>query len=1024
MGCQEMVDSDVWWHVRAGQWIWQHRAVPSIDPFSFPSADRPWIDLHWLFQLMLAGAHAAGDDRGMVVLAASLCAVVAALGVTARDRRWPGWVVAACWLPALALVSARSAPRPELISMLAMAAYLAVLQRADERPAMLWILPVVQVVWVNAQGLFVLGPIILGLYLVDRIVRRGSLPIDRSAAARLVAIGAVVPLACLVNPYGWRGALLPLELFPKITALGGLYKSYIIELMDLRRFVARQGTSIAAANLYNQVECFLLWLLPLSWIVPSAWRAARRRLPAEFGAAAFVLAAGLVLVGALGLPGQGTPGRLIAAGRLAPIGLAAVGLLSATWLVRSSRRSALIAVVGGMASATWMIWLRAYLFGAESGLAAWLGVPGRALVPLAATAGLLGIAAAGLSVAAGARVFRIGLAATFGYLALQAIRNAGFFALAAGFVLAANLGEWAAELADSCPARRSSPDRRLLVAAAARAVVAGAAVALIATTVSGTFFRATGERRAFGLSASPRAYAHDAARFAGGPGLPGHALVYSLRQAGVYIFHNGPERKGFLDGRLEVPAPETFQTYVELESRLAEDRGGWSQALERLGDPVVLLDHEAHSGAEATLLADPAWRCIFYDGVGSVFVSRRLRGLDAPYPTVDFLARHFDDAAWQAAPSRRLGRAEGEALLGVASALRGRPGAGWSLRASLLLPACDRLRQAALADPADAGAWALLGDAIDRLTPDPAIAGVPPTPNEPWDPGRSLALVQASACYRRALERDPGEIRALFALYRSYGARRMIDARASVAAMMRRAWAAAVLGDPNADAGPDPGLGAEPPAVAPPSDRDDIDGADLAPAVADRISRGYPEEAVRLLDQARARGRAASWSARDRVAVALLYLGRPDEARAVWLGVTDAPSPGLQAVRLATAALAALDFAAAARAYRAALAAQPDLGEAWFGLAWLYTQSGGRDAARTACRNGLACALSPAQRVVLRGLERLVDRRVAPDGSRPEPGRADRGDDVREGLSPARVRPVLHRVPLGAGGTGSPSTGS
>src|SRR5262249_48621963 len=154
------------------------------------------------------------------------------------------------------------------------------------------------------------------------------------------------------------------------------------------------------------------------------------------------------------------------------------------------------------------------------------------------------------------------------------------------------------------------------------------------------------------IAASPLAYAHDAAKFAGRPGLPEHAVVYNLRQAGVYVFQNGPARKVFMDGRLEVPAPETFETYVRLDARLREDRRGWSEALQQLGDPLVLLDHESHSGAEASLLVDPAWRCIYYDPVGSVFVSRRLRDLDGAFPTVDFLARHFGDDAWPAVLAR------------------------------------------------------------------------------------------------------------------------------------------------------------------------------------------------------------------------------------------------------------------------------------------------------------------------------------------------------------------------------------
>jgi Flp pilus assembly protein TadD len=197
----------------------------------------------------------------------------------------------------------------------------------------------------------------------------------------------------------------------------------------------------------------------------------------------------------------------------------------------------------------------------------------------------------------------------------------------------------------------------------------------------------------------------------------------------------------------------------------------------------------------------------------------------------------------------------------------------------------------------------------------------------------------------------------------------MDDARASVAAMMRRAWAAAVNADPAADvpAGPDPVE------VAPPAGWDREDGTGLAPAVAALIRRGHPEAAARRLDEARSRGVPAPWAARDRVAVALLHLGRPAEARAIWLDATDPPSPGLKAARLATAALAALDFDAARRDYRTALEIQPDLGEAWFGLAWLHAQAGRRNEARRARQNSVACRLTPAQKSFLRDLERVID---------------------------------------------------
>jgi hypothetical protein len=54
LGSQELFDADTWWHLRAGQWILANRQIPTVDNFSFGSAYRPWIDLSWLFQIVLA----------------------------------------------------------------------------------------------------------------------------------------------------------------------------------------------------------------------------------------------------------------------------------------------------------------------------------------------------------------------------------------------------------------------------------------------------------------------------------------------------------------------------------------------------------------------------------------------------------------------------------------------------------------------------------------------------------------------------------------------------------------------------------------------------------------------------------------------------------------------------------------------------------------------------------------------------------------------------------------------------------
>ncbi len=57
--------------------------------------------------------------------------------------------------------SARFDPRPEVLSLLGVAAFLAILVQSERRVALVWVLPLIQLIWVNAHALFVLGPIIL-----------------------------------------------------------------------------------------------------------------------------------------------------------------------------------------------------------------------------------------------------------------------------------------------------------------------------------------------------------------------------------------------------------------------------------------------------------------------------------------------------------------------------------------------------------------------------------------------------------------------------------------------------------------------------------------------------------------------------------------------------------------------------------------------------------------------------------------------------------------------------------------------
>ncbi|MGP0066013.1 MAG: hypothetical protein ACLQGP_20735 [Isosphaeraceae bacterium] len=932
LGCYELFDQDVWWHLRAGQWILEHGRVPQLDLFTFSSADRAWIDLHWGFQVALALAYRSGGVAGMILMAAAAACASFTIALTARDRGWPIWVAATCWFPALALMCTRFDPRPEIFSLVFLAGFLAVLWRAERRPALAWALPPIQALWVNSHGLFILGPIVLSFYLADRAARSlGVLPrLDdglgdgpRNPWRHLVPASLAVALACLANPYGLRGATFPLELFPKIADPGNPYKAYVDEFVSLRTAVLGQLRQMPGVHLPLRIHVYLTTLLPWSFLLPAVWRACREpggrgdrsgTGPVSIWAIGLAIAIGGSVATAMVAPFPETPAWLIRMSPIVPMTLLVVGMFVAAALAVRSRRAAMMMAFGVAGIAAWDVWLMADLFGRAA------RVPAFGVVELGYLAAVLGLPAAALVLRSGGSLFRMLLAASFTYLMFQAVRNVNLFGLVVGSVLAWNLGEWVCSLSADLPIRRG----HRIAAWAARGLILGLILLWAGTLVTDRYYRIEGDDMHFGLRERRLTFAHDAARFAGRPGLPGRALVFDLGQTGVYIYHNGPDRKVFMDARLEVPDRSTFQAYVRIEEWLKRDDLRWVAAIRRLGDPLILLNHDGETESEASLLAHPRWRCIYFDAIASIYVPREGPSSAPGYPEIDFADSRFRKAAESASPmDPRRAMAEAAALRRLGFVLRKRGAAPWAIRIPLLIGASDRIHEVLSGGVGGPVPWRFLGLIEWDMVPD--LTRPPPRPSDAWDPATGLPWARATYCFRRALETAPRDEATLRSLAECFGVRKMTEAQRTVESLLGR--------------------------------------------------RDRGTDGLRLPVRAREPITSRSWSDADRIAANDLHVGDPDSARRVWGEAADPPSPGMRLTRMAGADLAALDASAAEVRCRQALSLDKSLGEAWFVLASALLELGRADDALDACREGLKYELSTAQREAILGIQGMLMHR-------------------------------------------------
>ena len=206
-GNRLLADPDTLWQVTVGQWIIDHRAVPTEDVYSFTMRGQPWISTQWLSQVMYAKAFAVAGWAGPVVLAASAIAVTFALLAGFVSRRLTETATLVFVSAALALSSAHLLARPHVLALPVLVAWAAgLVAAADRREAPSWRLLPLMTLWANLHGGFVFGLMLIGGLALDAVsgVDRAQ---RKSLFLRWFVFGLVALAASCLTPYGWNALL-------------------------------------------------------------------------------------------------------------------------------------------------------------------------------------------------------------------------------------------------------------------------------------------------------------------------------------------------------------------------------------------------------------------------------------------------------------------------------------------------------------------------------------------------------------------------------------------------------------------------------------------------------------------------------------------------------------------------------------------------------------------------------------------------------------------------------------------------
>lgn len=204
------VDADVWWHLRAGQVMWESRTLLLQDVFSYTVIGAPWVNAFWLSEIFLFFLYALGGYFALTIFVAGTGALT--FFIISRQINVNPFVGA--FIVILASITAAPiwGPRPQLFSFL-LVALLDFWLSDSGRPR--WVLTPLFALWANLHGGWIWGFLLLGAHAaglgIHLLTSADERPTRWRELRSLLGWTALSALAVGLNPNGLSIWLLPFQ---------------------------------------------------------------------------------------------------------------------------------------------------------------------------------------------------------------------------------------------------------------------------------------------------------------------------------------------------------------------------------------------------------------------------------------------------------------------------------------------------------------------------------------------------------------------------------------------------------------------------------------------------------------------------------------------------------------------------------------------------------------------------------------------------------------------------------------------
>lgn len=206
------LNQDLGRHLKLGEIIWQTKTVPKTNLFSYTNPDFPFINTHWLFEVLVYLGNQTIGLQWLLVLKIIVVLLSVWLMLQTIPEKNTSLLLPVGFI-FLHVLRERTDLRPEIFSFLFTSLTFYILEKfaSNSSRRLLFLLPLIQLVWINTHIYFFVGLILQVIYIIYIGYLHLRLHPKGVNLKLMVCIFTLSVLLSLFNPNSLAGLLYPLN---------------------------------------------------------------------------------------------------------------------------------------------------------------------------------------------------------------------------------------------------------------------------------------------------------------------------------------------------------------------------------------------------------------------------------------------------------------------------------------------------------------------------------------------------------------------------------------------------------------------------------------------------------------------------------------------------------------------------------------------------------------------------------------------------------------------------------------------